>query len=877
VGCLDENTVAAFVASRLPSDELGRARAHASACAACHEAVSVALTASGVDATSATQQLGPAPADVAAWRPSLDGGTVVGRYTILGLVGRGGMGEVYAAYDPRLDRRVALKLISGERAASDAMQERLLREAQAIAKVSHPNVVVVHDAGPFGAQVFVAMEFVEGQTLAAWLAERERPWREILDAFLQAARGLAAAHAAGLVHRDFKPQNVMMTAGGTARVMDFGLARRVGESHRPSNAIDTLPYGAPDSPALTRTGDLLGTPLYMAPEQFVDGRIDARADQFSLCVALYWALFGVHPFGGTSLAELAKNAAGGGPASPKKKAGTKGAPPPWVEKAITRGLATDPAARWPAIDDLVDALSRDPGRRWRTRAAVAGGVALCLVAGLSIASLARRQRALCAGGPARLAGVWELEGQGTPARREAVRTAILRSGTAEPQKTWERVSALLDRHVTSWLAAYRDTCEATAVRGEQSEAMLDLRMACLADNLDGARALTTLLAAGARSVADHAVEAAGSLEDLGRCGDVQQLRSGVRPPRDPMIRERVKKLESKLREGQVLAQAGEKRPAAAVARAVLGEPAAAAYVPLRAEALYLEGLSNDHEAGRGLAPLENALFTAESCGDDRVVALAATQLVYSVGSEDPPAAERWAALAAAALTRMGGDARIESWLANNLGAFRWGQGRLADAKTELERAVRLKKQLLGPDHLDVAVSLATLAAALIDLGLYDEARAALAEALPLARRWTTESSELLGAVYDNQGDLMLATGHLDEAREAYRHSADILAVAVEGPDRDVPVVGLAKVALASGGPAEAVALLDAPARFLETNPGLPKDVAETRFTLARALDASHRDPARARSLAKAALATYASQPGFEKRRAEVQRWLDERE
>jgi len=234
-------------------------------------------------------------------------GASIGRYLVLDHVGSGGMGDVFAAYDPELDRKIALKLLRAEgEARGERGRGRLLREAKAIAKLSHPNVVVVYDAGTYDDRVFVAMEFVEGQTLAAWLAERPRAAREILTVFEAAARGLSAAHAAGLVHRDFKPQNVMVGAGGKVRVMDFGLARPIAAEEAPRDGAPVAAKVAPlDSGApLTLTGELLGTPLYMAPEQFQGLRTDARTDQFSFCVALYQALYGAHPFRAHALTHL---------------------------------------------------------------------------------------------------------------------------------------------------------------------------------------------------------------------------------------------------------------------------------------------------------------------------------------------------------------------------------------------------------------------------------------------------------------------------------------------------------------------------------------------------------------------------------------------
>ncbi|MEZ4449787.1 MAG: protein kinase [Nannocystaceae bacterium] len=292
----------------------------------------------------------------------------IGRYTVLRPLGAGGMGMVYAAYDEELDRRIAVKLLHSGSAESD--RHRLLREAQAMAKLSHPNVVTVHEVGTFEDQVYVAMEFVRGQTLQEWLSDGPHPWREIADRFVFAGRGLAAAHAAGLVHRDFKPANVLCGDDGRVRVSDFGLVRQSGgepgePEEPPSSAPPTTTALAT---SLTMTGTIMGTPAYMSPEQHRGAPTDARSDQFSFCVALYEALHGVHPFPGDTHAALARSVLDGALREPPRDSKV----PPWVHRLLVRGLAVDPADRWPTIDALLAELERDTERRRRLRRGVAG-------------------------------------------------------------------------------------------------------------------------------------------------------------------------------------------------------------------------------------------------------------------------------------------------------------------------------------------------------------------------------------------------------------------------------------------------------------------------------------------------------------------------
>ncbi len=306
----------------------------------------------------------------------------IGRFRVLARLGEGGMGVVFAGHDDELDRPVAIKLlhVGGELGESRA---RLMREAQALARLSHPNVVALFEVGESQGQLFVAMEQVQGETLHAWIHAGPRPWPEVLAVFLAAGRGLAAAHAVGLVHRDFKPGNVMLGADGRVRVLDFGLARALAasEAPRPTTPSST-PITAFDTP-LTMTGSVVGTPAYMAPEQLHEARSDPRSDQFSFCVALFEALHGVRPFVGATQAMLFAAIDRGEILRPP--AGSR--VPAWLHAAVVRGLARDPAARWPSMPALLAELTRDRHarrRRW-TLAAVIGGLGL-LPLGLGVAA-----------------------------------------------------------------------------------------------------------------------------------------------------------------------------------------------------------------------------------------------------------------------------------------------------------------------------------------------------------------------------------------------------------------------------------------------------------------------------------------------------------
>jgi hypothetical protein len=365
-------------------------------------------TATGTDVGSRSQvpvAIADARTEVAAGPPTGGGGarretvvpgTRLGRYVLVERIGAGGMGVVYAAHDPDLDRKIAIKLLHpdvfGEINSSHG-EARLRREAQALARLSHPNVVAVYDYGLFEQQVFVAMEYVDGRSLGAWLAESPRGWQEIVEVYAQAGRALAAAHALGIVHRDFKPDNAMIDRGGRVRVLDFGLARAVTTTTGDSSGSTPVPSEedgvSADEPAdsrrspfaapLTRAGGAVGTPRYMAPEQH-EGRADARSDQFSYAVALYEALYGEPPFPGFRRKERLDAIALNRVRTPPK--GTK--VPVWLRQALLVALRAEPGERHLSMDALLSALARDPRERNRRRVVVGVGAAVGVAAAIAM-------------------------------------------------------------------------------------------------------------------------------------------------------------------------------------------------------------------------------------------------------------------------------------------------------------------------------------------------------------------------------------------------------------------------------------------------------------------------------------------------------------
>jgi serine/threonine protein kinase len=376
MNCIEENTIVDLLDGTLSPLRIEPVREHLQACSACRGLLSELNRQQ--DRPSASNRTNSGGVGLPWDPPAIAPGDSVGRYIVVERLGAGGMGVVYAADDPVLARRVALKLIHAAHRSDTGgrWRERLLQEARAIARLSHPNVIAVYDVGWFGEQIHVAMELVEGASLRAWLGGRPRGWREVLPIFAAAAHGLNAAHAAGLVHRDFKPDNVLVGHDGRVRVMDFGLARWLADEGSP-----TPPAGAagPDSttaaaaidagrPAtdrrLTISGALVGTPGYIAPEVMCGRPADSRSDQFSFCVALHEALTGHRPVWFSSSGSLAKvEPAWPGPRIPR-----------WLRAAVRQGLHGDPLRRHPSMAALAIMLETGPRRR-RVAAALLGALA----------------------------------------------------------------------------------------------------------------------------------------------------------------------------------------------------------------------------------------------------------------------------------------------------------------------------------------------------------------------------------------------------------------------------------------------------------------------------------------------------------------------
>ena len=675
----------------------------------------------------------------------LRGGEHVGRYVILYTLGSGGMGVVYAAYDPQLDRKLAIKLIK-TRAGRRARQSELLHEAQALARLSDPHVVAIHDVGLVGDRVFVAMDFVEGQTLRRWVQAAPRTVAEIVQAYRQAGQGLAAAHRAGMVHSDFKPDNALVDKHGRVQVLDFGLAR-VGDV-----------VGTPDSDAeptaSTRRARPKGTPMYMAPEQHAGRPARPASDQFALCVALYEALWRRLPFAGDDNAELARAVLDDPMPDPPR---IKGVSVP-LRRAILRGLERDPDARHPSMEALDDALRRatTQGRR-RRRLAVAA-----LVVGVAAGAWATGRAVAPRNGPCedaeqRLATVWN------PERSTAITAALAATGRPHALRTATRMGALFDGFAGAWTAQWQDACEATHLRHEQSAELLDLRMACLDGRRQRFDALLELLAAADADVADRAVEAALALPEVDTCGDASALRQRVPLPDDPTPRLQIEEVRTRLAHAAAMEDAGKMTDAGATAELSAARAEDLQYPPLVAEANLLLGnvlLATGQEV-RAETALRRAAIAAEDAGDERLLADARIALVAVVGGDlgKVEQARLWAELAAAALARFPRDPRREARLAHNLARVLEHAGRPEEVLEQQRRALAIADEPGAMDEIERAPFYSELAMTLSELGLHEEALTRAHAGLEIWRSAygedhlrTAVALGAVGLVYDHHGD-----------------------------------------------------------------------------------------------------------------------------
>jgi len=614
-------------------------------------------------------------------------GAVVGRYQLGELLGSGGMGRVYRAHDPQLSRDIALKVLhqryAGEREAA-AHRRRLLREAQALAKLSHPNVVAAFDVGTHEDVVFVAMELVQGESLRGWLREPRRQ-SEVLRVLIAAGQGLVAAHAAGVLHRDFKPANVMVSPDGRVRVVDFGLARLAlaGADLADGAGPASSERGERSSPSLldgelTEPGILMGTPGYISPEQLRGEPADVLADQYSFAVTAFVALTGQKPSERTGAADAGDDRLDWPRRVPRR-----------VRRIVERGLAPLPSQRHPSVAAMVKALERAIGPRRRTGALAAVAFGAMLVAGGTAVLKARSTRATCQVGAGALQHVWDSQ------RRAALHDALASTGRPNAEEAFGLLAGRLDAFQSAWLAMKHESCVATYVRGEQSEKVLALRTGCLERKLAGAGALVTAFSRPDPGAVDRA---AGAMPDsIEECADTGVLLGTAdRLPADPAARATIARLGSAFAVTRSLAVAGQYKEARAAAEGQLAEARALGHQPTIAQALrsaafaiYSQARTAD-ERKQGEAYLREAIPLAARAGDDRLVASTSSYLfnLLAYGQRRIQEAEAMLPHVEALVIRGGSHPqdRLE---------VLYGQARIMAQKRKFPEAIALFKQVMA--------------------------------------------------------------------------------------------------------------------------------------------------------------------------------------
>jgi tetratricopeptide (TPR) repeat protein len=717
----------------------------------------------------------------------------IGRYVLLERIAEGGMGVVYAAYDSELDRKVAIKILRPLFVGSDEavdVQARLLREAQAMARLSHPNVVAVHDVGTHEGSVYIAMEYVGGGTLKERLRQRAQ-WRERLALLKAAGAGLAAAHAAGLIHRDFKPDNVLVGEEGRVRVTDFGIARAADDptalvvppkarvippasapisSRDPSGSgpvravtlfHPTLSSGSLADP-LTMTGTVLGTIGYMAPEQAFGEHVDARSDQFSFCATLYAALYGEKPYGGDDLDKYLRALSG-----PVREAPAGSKVPAWLRRIVLKGLSPSPEDRYASMTELLDALDRDPALRRRRWLSIGGAVAAAVLAVAGYAAAERREDRACATA-ADLSGTWD------PLVREDVRRAFEGTGAPGARDSFERAAKALDAYAATWGRMTSGICEVT--KGRDLDEMNRLRAECLDRAKNELRGLTAVFARADTSTVDHSVAAAYGLTALSSCDDVAALRASPGLPADPKKRAAVQTARAALAEASSLGLAGKSTESLAEAQRALAIAREAGHRSTEAEALFFVAHNRqrmgDYE--RAAEELGNAMAVAYGAKDDVVMMRTASDLAFVQGDKlyRPEDARRTLALANAGLERVGGGDELEGDVLSTEALLLITGGHADQGIPMLERVVRIDQRVLG-ETPTTAIYMNDLGYARHLAGKNEDALVVLHEAQAMLERIYGADKFDAGIPYCNMGASSLALGRRADADGFLHHALDL--------------------------------------------------------------------------------------------------------
>jgi eukaryotic-like serine/threonine-protein kinase len=722
--------------------------------------------------------------------------STVGRYVILDSIGMGGMGLVCSAYDPKLNRRIALKLLrnASNDEASTFGRNRLFREAQALAKLSHPNVVTVHDVDVFEGQVYIAMEFVEGTTLREWLRDEPRTWKEILHKFILAGRGLAAAHAADIIHRDFKPSNVLIKKEGDVRVADFGVAKER-DRQRPDPERDfaeferrrrTIASGeAADATAedalieeiqsnvsieLTLAGRLVGTPAYMAPEQHMGLRVGPHTDQYSFCVSFYEALYGRLPFEGTDRRDQLTKMTEGRLPPPPKEGGVANVPS-WLHKIIARGLRPHPSERWPSMEALLAALERDPAKRARRL-----GVAAVFVVGAVAAAAAF---VLSRGGEPEnpcIALGDEVEQHWNSEQHAAIEAAFARSSKPYADDAARRVISTFNRWARDWRATKVEICEATQA-GAQSSALLDVRMDCLDQRAREVTAILRVLGEADDEIVEKSVSAAHNLGDPRACSSARAMGEFEHRALSRLNLEQIEEMTADLDHAYALASLGKNHESLPLRAAVVARAEEPIYARTRMRALY--DLSHSQfETGDtvgGEASVRQVITLAATLNDPKREAEAWNRLLFHLGAWRTRTAEGrvWALAAESAMIRAGDDVGLKIRYESSVAELAMAEGDRDAGVAHYADALALARAEYGEDHFLTIMVMTNLGVAFGRASRYDEATKVLLEAIARSKEIYGPAHPQLASLYLNLGNVHIASQRHEEAEVALRAALDI--------------------------------------------------------------------------------------------------------
>lgn len=747
--CPSENDLARAMATAPPRGEsdLATWRAmeeHMSSCADCRLLV-FAISSRSRDKDS--EHLVP-----------LSANTKLARFTLGRELGRGAMGVVYLSRDPDLERDVALKVCHQASALDAELEERLRREAQSLARLSHGNVVTIYEVGSHAGRVFIVMEFVEGVTLHDWLALRARSVGEILSVFRQALSGLQAAHKAGLIHRDFKPRNLIVSENSEVKITDFGLVRL-------PNGLSEEPKAQDIDLVLSQTGAMIGTPAYMAPEQLSGLPATPLSDQFSFAVTLYEALTGTRPFLGRTVAELATAMN-----SQLPRALTVSGLSGRSRRAILRALHPDAAQRFPDLQALAQELS-PPQRRWAWAGLGGAFIAAAMTAQFLGFPNSGPSDNTCGGTTKKLAAVWGASD------KLKLRTTFSASALPYARESRVAIARVLDEYGAAWHLMRKDSCEATQ-RKEQSPELLDLRMACLDQRLSEMSGLIELFTnEPTDAVIESSVVAVHGLPLLGVCADGDYLRASVPPPQGKTMQDSVDALRTLLSDAGSLKLVGSYVESLEIAERVQRESAAIAYPPIQAEALFVVGDLQDENGlfKEAEASLFQAAEIAAASKDDYLVARIWIELVFVIGTQqaDTKRIQPIVSAAKTAVARVQGDAGLAADLQHNLCNLLVTNGDYKRALRRCELALDAREALQGPDHPRVAAILNDLGYALQFSGELERASTVYKRAMEIWARELGASHPRTAIAVTSLGNVMRLLGRHAEARDYYERGLEI--------------------------------------------------------------------------------------------------------